>query len=458
MTRRLLLGYLGLTLFVLLALEVPLGIQNARTERRNLEVKVEHDATTLASIAEAPLQTGSAAQLAAVAAIASRYAADTGGRVVVVGKDGIAVIDTSPLESGRETFASRPEIASALRGRVAQGVRYSSTLHRNLLYVAVPVAAGGVVDGAARITYPTSAVDSRVTRYWLILLAVAAVVLALAAIVGTRLGRFVIRPLHRLQQAAGAVGEGDLAARAPEDEGPPEVRSLAAVFNETVTRLEQLLRSQSEFVADASHQLRTPLTALRLRLENLEHDIAEPGRPDLEGALAEVERLSRLVEDLLVLARADARTAATGVVDLSGLVEERVLAWAARADDLGVRLVVQAAGGGTVHASQDGLRQVLDNLVENALEASPAQGTVTVSAGAGELRVRDEGPGLPPEQLERAFDRFWRGRPGPGSGLGLAIVRRLVEADGGTVELRSPADGGLEAVVRLRPSGSGTST
>ena len=178
-----------------------------------------------------------------------------------------------------------------MRGQVAQGVRYSSTLHEHLLYVAVPIAAGGVVDGAVRITYPTSAVDARITRYWLILLAIAAVVLALAAVAGTRLATFVIRPLRNLERAAGAVGDGDLAMRAPEHEGPPEVRSLAAVFNETVGRLEQLLRSQNEFVADASHQLRTPLTALRLRLENLERDLTEPGRRDLEGALEEVERL-----------------------------------------------------------------------------------------------------------------------------------------------------------------------
>ncbi len=291
-----------------------------------------------------------------------------------------------------------------------------------------------------------------VTRYWLILLAIAAIILALAALVGVQLAAFVIRPLRDLERAAAAVGDGDLAARAPEDEGPPEVRSLAAVFNETVGRLDQLLRSQSEFVADASHQLRTPLTALRLRLENLERDLAEPGRADLEGALAEVERLTRLVEALLVLARADARAAPAGEVDLRELVEERVAAWEARADDLDVRLVCDASGGGSARASQDGLRQVLDNLIENALEASPPQGTVTVVAAGGELRVRDEGSGLTPEQRARAFDRFWRGRPGTGSGLGLAIVRRLVEADGGEVELLPATGGGVEAVVKLSRS------
>ena len=140
----------------------------------------------------------------------------------------------------------------------------------------MPVAAGGVVDGAVRITYPTSAVEARITRYWLILLAIAVVVARARGAVGTAIAGFVIRPLRSLERAAAAVGDGDLDARAPENDGPPEVRSLAAVFNRTVARLEQLLRSQNEFVADASHQLRTPLTALRLRLENLEQDLREP--------------------------------------------------------------------------------------------------------------------------------------------------------------------------------------
>ena len=158
------------------------------------------------------------------------------------------------------------------------------------------------------------------------------------------------------------------------------------------------------------------------------------------------------MDGLLVLARADAHATPGGTVDLAELASERVAVWKARADDLEVGLIAEGNGGGRVHGSMDGLRQVLDNLIENALEASPARSTVTVVAAASELRVRDEGPGLSPEQREHAFDRFWRARTGAGSGLGLAIVRRLVDADRGTVELRPAAGRGLEAVVRL-PAG-----
>jgi signal transduction histidine kinase len=451
-TRRLLLGYLGVTLFVLVSLEVPLGVQNQRTERHDLTANVSHDAMVLAADAEDAVQapTRRKKQLNALAAVVSGYAKRTGARVVIVDRRGYALIDTSERVRGTESFASRPEIAAALGGKYPSGVRTSRTLHERLLYVAVPVASGGRVHGAVRITYPLSAVDARILRYWLILGLIGVVVLAGAAVVGLGLARFVTRPLSRLEAAAAAVGEGDLEARAAERDGPPEVRSLAAVFNETVAKLGRLLRSQGEFVADASHELRTPLTALRLRLENL------PPSGDRDAALHETDRLRDLVDGLLSLARADAGNESSSRVDAAALMRERVEAWLPLADEHDVALVAQLDGPLPVRAAPGRLAQVLDNLLANALEASPGGGTVTLSVLAAspwvELHLSDEGPGLTPEQRERAFDRFWRAGSGAGgSGLGLAIVRRLVAADEGEVELREASGGGVEAVVRLRP-------
>jgi signal transduction histidine kinase len=457
-SRRLLLGFLGLTVVVLAALEIPLGVQNGRTERRNVQAKVERDAVALGSIAQTALRTSSRAQLKAVAAIAYRYRRDTGGRVIVVDRRGVSLIDTDPTTTAVESFRSRPEIRSALRGLVASGTRASKTLHTDLLYVAVPVASGGRVDGAVRITYPLSTIDARVRRYWLILAAIAGVVLAAATVVGIRVASFVVRPLRRVESAAAAVGSGDLDARAPEGDGPDEVRSLASVFNDTVTRVSQLLSSQRQFAEDASHQLRTPLTALRLRLENLERDVGPEGRADLEGALREVDRLGALVDGLLALARSGASSAPAEPVELGLLARERIEAWSALAAERGVRLAADLDGPVVARAAAERVRQVVDNLVENAVEASPAGGTVTLVTRSAppwaELRVRDEGPGLGGEERERAFDRFWRGRAGEGSGLGLAIARSLVEADGGEVELLPGPDRGLDAVVRLRPDRS----
>jgi signal transduction histidine kinase len=450
-TRRLLLGYLGVTLFVLVSLEVPLGLQNQRTERRDLTANVSHDATVLAADAEDAVQRPTRPQLAALAAIAAAYANRTGGRVVIVAKNGYALVDTSGRVHGAESFASRPEIRAALAGRYPTGVRDSRTLHESLLYVAVPISSGGEVHGAVRITYPLSAVEARIVRYWLILGLIGGVVLTGAALIGLGAARFVTRPLRRLEVAAAAVGDGRLETRADSSSGPPEVRSLANVFNETVATLERLVHSQADFVADASHELRTPLTALRLRLENL------PEGADRDAALRESLRLSALVDGLLALARADSGSESGERVDAAALIRDRVDAWLPVAAEHEVALRAEVDERLAVRSRPGRLTQVVDNLVSNALEVSPAGTTITVAGRAVEpwveLHVIDEGPGLTAEQRERAFDRFWRAGSGEGgSGLGLAIVRRLVAADAGEVELLAAPGGGIDAVVRLRPS------
>jgi signal transduction histidine kinase len=233
------------------------------------------------------------------------------------------------------------------------------------------------------------------------------------------------------------------------------VRSLAASFNDTVRKLDVLVESREAFVADASHQLRTPLAALRLRLENVERDVAPEGRADLEAALAEVGRLSRLVDGLLALARADSTTSVPTDVDVARVVHERLDAWTALAEEQSVALHAAVDADVRGRATTGTLEQVLDNLLENALEVSPPGASITVSAARDgpriEVHVVDEGPGMSDDEREHAFDRFWRaGMASGGSGLGLAIVERLVVSDGGLVELRPAASGGIDAVVTLR--------
>ena len=436
MSRRLLISYLSLTVLVLAALEVPLGLTYAHNERSDLETKVERDAVAVASLSEGVLEGAGETSSSALAAVARRYQADTGGRVIVVDSRGTAVVDSATVTADR-SFASRPEIALALRGSVASGVRHSNTLGMDLLYVAVPVASGGVILGATRITYSTSAADRRVRRYWLTLAGIAGIVLVGVSLLGLWVARGVARPLRRLEEAAAAVGAGRLDVRAPE-EGPEEVRQLAREFNETAAKLEQVLDSQRAFVADASHELRTPLTGLRLRLENMQTEGAAQ-------ALAEVDRLGRVVEGLLSLARADAGATHTERVELDPVIAERVAIWRG--------VAVAGERGLAVRSSTDRVGQILDNLIANAVAVSD---DVTVLARRSgdwvELHVVDHGPGLSEDERHRAFDRFWRGRTASrGSGLGLAIVRRLATMDGGESELLEAASGGVDAVVRLRP-------
>jgi signal transduction histidine kinase len=455
MTRRLLLSYLSITTFVLLIIEVPLGITFARAERDRLVAAVERDATMVATVVEDTLEAGATGGLDRVAAA---YQDRTGGRVVVVDRTGVTVADSDPPAPGRRDLSTRPEIAAALHGRHTAGSRSSATLGGSFLYVAVPVASQGQVYGAVRITYPTATVDARVRRVWLALGGVAVVVLGVVALVGLALARSTTRPLRALEQATTAAAGGQLEARAPTDQGPPEVRRLAAAFNDMAARLGRLLDSQQAFVADASHQLRTPLTALRLRLENLEAAMPSPAAGDLRAATAETGRLARLVDGLRALARAEAAPTRRDAVDLAAVVADRQAAWAPLAAEQDVQLTVHPGPAALVWAVPGALEQVLDNLLANALRAAPAGSQVHLRVarvdGWVELHVTDQGPGMPADQRQRAFDRFWRG-PGSdreGTGLGLAIVRQLLEASGGTAGLGPNPDGGLDAVARLRPA------
>jgi len=475
--RRLLVTYLTITAFALAVVVVPLGVTFADREHDRLVFDIERDAQAVASLVEDALEAGTPPS---VDAQLDAYR-DSGGRIVVVDAEGISVADSDHPAGDRRDFSTRPEIAAALDGRRSDGTRASETLDTGLIYAAVPVASGGVVHGAVRVTYPTSTLDARVSAMWRRLGLLCGVVLVTVALVGLVLARSVTRPVRSLQRAARTLASGDLAARVDAADGPPEVRALADTFNLMADRLAHLVESQRRFVADASHQLRTPLTALRLRLETLEPAVPAASRPKLEAALAETERLARLVQSLLVLARSDAATLEVGVVDLAAVARERAASWTPLAGGHDVRLDVDLDGevgdsdvgdrvgghhevGGdgdrpvTVRAPAGALEQVLDNLVSNAIEVAPPGSAVTIRiARAGpwvELHVVDDGPGMPPDVRAHAFERFWRppGTGGQGFGLGLAIVDQLARSCGGGARLDpGPGGRGLDAVVWLEP-------
>jgi signal transduction histidine kinase len=452
MTKRLLISYLTITAFVLIVLEVPLGVSFARNELDQLTSDVERDARVIATVVEDTLEGNDGRDPQVVA---DEYTDRTGGRVVVVDAQGTSLAD-SDRPGERRDFSTRPEIASALQGDTASGTRYSETLDARFLYVAVPVASGGRVLGAVRVTYPRAELDDRVFRNWLRLAALAGVVLVSVAAVGALLARSVTRPVRALAAASNSLARGELGARAPTAAGPPEIRALARSFNAMAARLEQLVTAQRSFVADASHELRAPLTALRLRLENLGIGASGPEAADLRAAGVEVERLTRLVDALLHLARAEATASARRVEDLAATVRERVATWEPLAEEQGIRIVAEAPASAPVLVADGAVVQILDNLLSNAFEFAPAgsqvEVRVVVADGVYEVHVADQGPGIAPDQRERAFDRFWRAPDAPpgGSGLGLAIVARLVAASGGSVELRDAPGGGLDAVVTFQ--------
>ena len=458
MTRRLLASYLSIAAFVLLVLEVPLAITYARSEVERLTRDLERDATVLASLAEDLLEQDAANALQPTV---EDYARRTGARALVTDAEGITVADSDPAFPPPRDVSTRPEVEEALAGRRTSGARASATLGEDLRYVAVPVLSAGGVHGAVRLTYPGGALAARITQQRLALVGIAVVVLLGTALVGVRIAQQVARPARALQRTVAAVAAGDLEARAPEDDGPQELRALAGHLNAMATQLGATLEAQRAFVADASHQLRSPLTAVRLELDNLVDAVEAPDvRDAVERVAAEVARLTSLVEGLLVLARDDGRLPAPVGIDASAVVRERAAFWEPLAAERAVEVtVVGADAPAPARAVPGALEQVVDNLVANALEVAPAGTPVELRVERGTVggevvvTVADRGPGMTEEERVRAFDRFWQGRRRTGgSGLGLAIAQRLASASGGSVRLRAADGGGLAAEVRV-PAG-----
>ena len=451
MTRRLVITYLVLTAFALVLLAIPLGTTLAHHERDSLLSDIEADADTMSALVAYPIDSGRSLPAQDLDA----YARRTGGHVIVVNTKGIALVDTQHPEGGRD-YSQRPEIRRALAGQRVEGQRHSNDVGATLLYAAVPTNARGRVNGAVRITYTTATLDARVHRVWARLALLCLGVLAATAVIAYALARSVTRRVDRLDRATDRLASGDFSTRVEVDASWPELQHLAESFNRMATRVSALMDSQQRFVADASHQLRTPLTALRLRLENMDADVSEHDRRGIEAAAAEVERMSRLVDALLFLARDEATARAGVAVDVAAVARDRADVWAdvARERDVTVDAIGRAHAWAT--ATPGAVEQLVDNLVDNALNVAPSGSRIVVRVDAAAttvtLHVIDEGPGLDAESRRRAFDRFWRAADAPagGAGLGLAIVRQLAEVSGGRARLDARPEGGLDAVVELR--------
>ncbi|MGI8777472.1 MAG: sensor histidine kinase [Acidimicrobiales bacterium] len=450
MRRRLLLSYLGLAVVVLVVLEVPLGIVLGRRERDALTATAQREATALAVLAQEGLEHPENHDLVG---LADRYRAQTNGEVTVVDQGGTPVAQALSREGEPASADVRDGILRALRGQANVGSLNDEG--SRVVVAAQPIRADVGTVGAVAVALPASNTERRVHREWLMLAVFGVGVLAMSTLVGLGLARSVDRPLARLKAAAEQLGHGDLGVRAAIG-GPVETVAVAEAFNIMASRLEELVDSQRRFVADASHQLRTPLTALGLRLEGLEAAATEAGGVDLEAARVEVSRLSRIVDGLLALARAEGARTDREPVDVAKVVAERQDAWAALAAERDVAMSLDIGLGAQRALLMPGhLEQVLDNLLANALDVTPGGRRVGISvasaSGRVEIRVDDQGPGMSGDELERAFAPFWQasGRPSGGSGLGLAIVRQLVHANDGEVVLQPRATGGLGAVVSL---------
>jgi signal transduction histidine kinase len=436
----------------IVALEVPLASSVADRIDAEVRSQARGEADVVAASVADLLGRGDARERKRLVDAA---AANVRGRVIVVDAQGDLLADSEGTPPGR-SYAGRPEIAAALAGNPDQRERRSETLDQTLLVTSVPILGGGRTTGAVRISQSVDAVDRAVRRSVVGLVLIGLLVLGLGLLAGSVVARQIARPIRRLDRAARRVAEGELATRAAV-EGSAEQRSLAGTFNDMTAQLERLVRSQRDFVADASHQLRTPLTGLRLRVEAARSASAEPDvTEELDAALLELDRLALMIDELLQLSRAGERQAPGERLALSGLAQSAAERWTATAAEREQRLSAGGDRAGAAWLSRADADRILDALVENALAYSPPESPVEIVALSGRVEVRDRGPGLAPDEREQVFERFHRGgagrRGGPGTGLGLPIARELARQWGGEVALRARDGGGTVAEVTLPPA------
>jgi two-component system sensor histidine kinase BaeS len=341
-----------------------------------------------------------------------------------------------------------PDAAKALKaGNAARG---SVTVSgKKYLFATVPVGKQAVV------LLRSARLESSDLRPFTVAFAIAAAVgAAIAAVAAFLLARAVSRPVERVAGASLELAAGERPGPLPVT-GSTEVANLAASFNKLADDLDRARDAERNFLLSVSHELKTPLAAIRGHGEALLDGVMAVEKA-AGVIIAESVRLERLVRDLLDLARLNQRSFSVHPreVDLTGLVAQAVSRHGPESKRVGVALVGETNGRSPAIADPDRALQVLSNLIENALRSTPAGGSVTVAARPGELVVADTGPGIAADELPRAFERFflysrYASNRAVGTGLGLAIVKQLTEAMDGTVDVESEPGHGTTFTVHL---------
>ncbi|OMI40711.1 sensor histidine kinase [Streptomyces sparsogenes] len=343
----------------------------------------------------------------------------------------------------------------ALQGRRSHDPDQVWPWQEGRLTVASPVVRDGDVVAVVVTDSPTGQMRSRIIHGWLLIGAGEAAAMLLAVGAAFRLTGWVLRPVRILDTATHDIATGRLQSRVAAASGPPELRRLARSFNEMADNVEEVLEQQRAFVADASHQLRNPLSALLLRIELLALELPD-GHEEIASVRTEGKRLAQVLDDLLDLALAEHSTTDLGLADIAELATDRVDAWLPVAERKGVRLSYQGPTAVTGWADPVALSSALDAVVDNAVKFTPTGADVVVSAQPDgdtvAIVVADGGPGLTEDELARVGDRFWRSSRHQnisGSGLGLSISRALLAAGGATIAYAPNEPCGLRVTITL---------
>jgi signal transduction histidine kinase len=444
--RRILLALVGLTGAILIGAVIPLGLRASAHDYAGYLEDTQSRARMAAAAAEEVL----ADRVSGSELSQDLTAAAHGG-------DGLAVLSPGGAVIRRAGLAV--VVPSRLIGQAERTDRPVTDVSHDRVLVVVSVRSGGQTVGVVALLRPTERLEFGLRTFWMTLILIAVVALAAAVLIGLGLSRWAARPLAVLDSAARQLGDGDLSARADAAACPAEFRRLANTFNTMAGRLETFVDENRAVIEDVSHQLRTPLAALRLRLDLLAQESGEfPA--EFAGAVGEVARLSRLVDGLLAVARAENATPVAVTVRADQVVAERIAAWAPVAAEQGIRLASPPMPPAPALIADGYLEQILDNLIANAVDAVGEGKRITVHATTAQQRVQvvveDDGPGMGEAEMDRAFRRFGSSTAG-GSGLGLAIVYRLASSSGGSARLARTEGGGLTVIVDLPRASSAKS-
>jgi len=384
-------------------------------------------------------------------------ASDEGTRLVEPGEsyaqlvDGSRVVDaTAPLPA--KPVLSDGQLRAALGGQLWAGLDSVPGLNEPSRLLAIPLRRGGrrmvLVVGSTTQDRAETLAGFRNE-----LLVAGPIALLLASLAGYLLAGVALRPVEEMRGRAAEISAATPGERLPIPATNDELERLGTTLNEMLERLEDALQRERDFVADAGHELRTPLALLRTELElALRHaDSPEDLRAAVRRSAREVDRLAQLADDLLLIARSERGELPLQVETLAAdeLLATVVRRFRWRADESERVLRPEAAQGLRMRADRLRLEQALGNLVDNALRHGGGRVTLRAAAvnGSVELHVRDEGPGFPPDFLVHAFERFTLpgpGRDGAGAGLGLSIVRMIAEAHGGSAQAANAPDGGAD--------------
>lgn len=390
-------------------------------------------------------------QVLSLAAAPNGNAPSTGSDAVgdgqIVGADG-TVTPVRPDSLTLPFIAEARRVAQQNKGSFLRDIRVGD-LHLRMLVVALG-------DGrAAQVALPLDRVDDVIHRLVVVLLVMIGAGVAIAVIAGRFVASAALRPVQRLRTATGEVARTRRAGARIPVEGNDELADLASSFNEMLAALETSIRSQQALVADASHELRTPITTLRTNVEFL---LREPGLaeyvPLLSELRQELEDLGALVTDLVELARDEQSAEQSSDVRVDEIVAVVVTRARRRAPAVDFVTDVQPL---VVTGSAERLERAIANIVDNAVKWSRDGGAVKVTVAAGEVVVRDHGPGIDSSDLPHIFDRFYRSddaRGLPGSGLGLAIVKQVADSHGGSVVAEHAPGGGTRIRLRLPEAGA----